>query len=733
MQGKPNPNGPLVLGSMRDAVAEKIRWNPETGSSIHGTLEELNKRFEEVVVRLPKVSKKEGAKPHVWVRRATSKRGGSQKNKLKRKWEEELGGLKKRIWEGGSALRRDLKRKTGPGNVVEGRSKRMRAAYGKPLGSSQGGLVGQGGQTANEHKEGGGASQHKGTVAHRKEGLESTQGKQHAAKGPSAKAEGLRHEKDFMGTAPEVPGVPQERRRLEGNGGGKHVNEEKEPSKVGSLIQGVEQRKEADGKACQGAQCGGGQGQIGVQTFEVEGKDDGVGDTQGGGNEGSNQGSREHLNAGQTNQAEVGSGKKACNEEAGNAAGGGEQDKAKPAVLVKGPGLRLRISLKDLPGPVTKVPRQPESVAPREAVHTAEGQEKTAEQLREGAVGAKASPKEQKDEAVESRERLPGTAAERGGRAFGERGNRSPVENVEAAVEGQSEVKRGLANGGSEAAEGGKDRETAARRSQALETSRTDVGSALEESEPNKTSNPQAPDCLVEERTSSRKLNNGGAHLTEPREDAEAVRKLVREAARTKLSELQLVTGRYREIERALLELLKAPDCRPEFKVELKLALRRMRDGELPTPPRWDRPEDDASEKECPTGFEEMRAERSRSGGESSLRIGDVIAGGGRDVIAGVTLLGPSEKLRAWREARARKMTSSRVAPIFVPSRGRADLAYLNFEGKCALGPERVGETPVVVFVRGEELEAYRARWPELLFAILPRWADRSGSRLILE
>jgi hypothetical protein len=66
-------------------------------------------------------------------------------------------------------------------------------------------------------------------------------------------------------------------------------------------------------------------------------------------------------------------------------------------------------------------------------------------------------------------------------------------------------------------------------------------------------------------------------------------------------------------------------------------------------------------------------------------------------------------------------MGGGAVAPIFVPSRGRADMAYLNFEAKCALGREGAAEKPVVVFVREDEFLEYRAHWPKGLFAILPR------------
>jgi hypothetical protein len=59
------------------------------------------------------------------------------------------------------------------------------------------------------------------------------------------------------------------------------------------------------------------------------------------------------------------------------------------------------------------------------------------------------------------------------------------------------------------------------------------------------------------------------------------------------------------------------------------------------------------------------------------------------------------------------------VVPILVPSGGRADVAYLNFGTECALGKEEA-HTPVVIFVRAEEYETYRVRWPGAILATLP-------------
>jgi hypothetical protein len=70
-----------------------------------------------------------------------------------------------------------------------------------------------------------------------------------------------------------------------------------------------------------------------------------------------------------------------------------------------------------------------------------------------------------------------------------------------------------------------------------------------------------------------------------------------------------------------------------------------------------------------------------------------------------ITVRGPKGKLRAWLRWRGGKMGGGAVAPIFVPSRGRADVAY----AECALGKEGAAETPVVVFVREDEFPEYRA------------------------
>jgi hypothetical protein len=51
LQGKPNLHGPVVLGRLRDVVAEKVRWNSATGESIYGFLGDLRKIFREAVRR----------------------------------------------------------------------------------------------------------------------------------------------------------------------------------------------------------------------------------------------------------------------------------------------------------------------------------------------------------------------------------------------------------------------------------------------------------------------------------------------------------------------------------------------------------------------------------------------------------------------------------------------------------------------------------------------------------
>jgi hypothetical protein len=59
-----------------------------------------------------------------------------------------------------------------------------------------------------------------------------------------------------------------------------------------------------------------------------------------------------------------------------------------------------------------------------------------------------------------------------------------------------------------------------------------------------------------------------------------------------------------------------------------------------------------------------------------------------RDVIGDVSITGPPKKLRILRECGGQEMGDWAVVPIMVPSRERADVAYLNFDADEALGKE---------------------------------------------
>jgi hypothetical protein len=62
-QGIVNPNGPIILGRMRDTEARAIQWNPATGESIHGSLQVLKGRFRELVRRAAPEPKLGGKRP----------------------------------------------------------------------------------------------------------------------------------------------------------------------------------------------------------------------------------------------------------------------------------------------------------------------------------------------------------------------------------------------------------------------------------------------------------------------------------------------------------------------------------------------------------------------------------------------------------------------------------------------------------------------------------------------
>jgi len=95
-------------------------------------------------------------------------------------------------------------------------------------------------------------------------------------------------------------------------------------------------------------------------------------------------------------------------------------------------------------------------------------------------------------------------------------------------------------------------------------------------------------------------------------------------------------------------------------------------------------------------------------------------------------LCGPPSLVRNW-EATCEKFATLKIAgksqdvsipyPVFIPSRGRARTAHLNFEAAHVFGPNTSsGLHPVVcVVVEPSEEEAYRDAWRHALFLVLPQ------------
>ena len=83
-----------------------------------------------------------------------------------------------------------------------------------------------------------------------------------------------------------------------------------------------------------------------------------------------------------------------------------------------------------------------------------------------------------------------------------------------------------------------------------------------------------------------------------------------------------------------------------------------------------------------------------------------------------VQIKGPTELLDGLRAAWSREDWKSTVYPVFVPTRGRADCAHLNFGAPHAFGADH--DTVILACIEPAEEAAYRAVWSDVLLLVLP-------------